>query len=71
MNELIGKRVMFVSSSDPYTRLTYGVEGTVTNIDCMGTVFVKWDNGSSLGMVRDAGDRFIIIQNKKEEISNA
>lgn len=62
---LIGKRVMFVSSDDPYTSLTYGVEGTVTNIDCMGTVFVKWDNGSTLGMVRDAGDRFLVVEEVK------
>lgn len=62
---LIGKRVMFVSSNDPYTRLTYGVEGTVTNIDCMGTVFVNWDNGSTLGMVRDAGDRFLVVEEVK------
>lgn len=61
-NVLIGKRVMFVSSDDPYTRLTYGVEGTVTTIDCMGTVFVNWDNGSTLGMVRDAGDRFLVVE---------
>jgi hypothetical protein len=59
---LIGKRVMFVHSDDPHTRLVYGDEGTVTNIDCMGTVFVKWDNGSSLGMVRNAGDSFLVIE---------
>lgn len=59
---LIGKRVMFVSSGDPYTRLTYGVEGIVTGIDCMGTVFVKWDTGSTLGMVRSAGDRFLVLE---------
>lgn len=68
--EIIGKRVMLIHTSDPYTKLAYGDEGTVTNIDCMGTVFVKWDNGSSLGMVTQAGDRFTIIQTKKEEISN-
>lgn len=62
---LIGKRVMFVSSDDPYTRLTYGVEGTVTGIDDMGTVFVKWDNGSTLGMIRDAGDRFLVVEEVK------
>jgi len=58
----VGSRVMFIHSDDPYTNLTYGVEGTVTNIDCMGTVFVKWDNGSSLGMVYDAGDRFTVVK---------
>jgi len=58
----VGDRVMFIHSADPYTRLTYGDEGTVTIIDCLGTVFVKWDNGSSLGMIRDAGDRFTVVK---------
>lgn len=58
---LIGKRVMLVSTNDPYTRLRYGDEGTVTNIDCMGTVFVKWDNGSTLGLIEDAGDRYEVV----------
>lgn len=59
--QLIGKRVRLISLNDPYTRLKYGDEGVVTNIDCMGTVFVKWDNGSNLGLVRDAGDRFMVV----------
>lgn len=63
----VGDRVMFIHCDDPYTRLTYGVEGVVTNIDCMGTVFVKWDNGSSLGMVRSVGDRFLIIRRNRKK----
>lgn len=59
--ELIGKRVRLISTSDPHTRLKYGDEGVVTYIDSMGTVFVKWDNGSSLGLVREAGDRFGVL----------
>lgn len=58
---LIGKRVMLVSTNDPYTRLRYGDEGTVTRIDDYGTVFVKWDSGSTLGLVQEAGDRFVIV----------
>lgn len=58
---LIGKRVRLISVNDPYTKLKYGDEGIVTNIDCMGTVFVKWDNGSNLGLVREAGDRFGVL----------
>jgi len=58
---LIGKRVMLVSTNDPYTRLRYGDEGTVKHIDHYGTVFVAWDTGSTLGLVEEAGDRFIVI----------
>lgn len=47
----IGKRVRLLRTSDPYTTLTRGDMGTVDFIDDMGTVHVKWDNGSSLGLI--------------------
>lgn len=53
----VGDRVRLVSCNDPYTRLTAGDLGTVSFIDDLGTVSVKWDSGSHLGMVEAAGDR--------------
>lgn len=50
-SNLIGKRVTLLRTSDPYTKLKAGDEGVVDCIDDMGTVFVKWDNGSSLGLI--------------------
>lgn len=50
-SSLIGKRIALVHTSDPYTRLRAGAEGTVDFVDDTGTVFVNWDDGSSLGMV--------------------
>lgn len=47
----IGKRIRLISTTDPYTRLKPGDEGTIDFVDDAGTVFAKWDNGSSLGMV--------------------
>lgn len=47
----IGQRVRLVYTSDPYTKLTPGTEGTVVFIDDLGTVDVKWDDGSHLGMI--------------------
>lgn len=58
---LVGKRVRLVHCDDPYTTLRAGDEGTVTLVDDFGTVHVKWDNGSSLGLVSEAGDRFAVI----------
>jgi hypothetical protein len=46
-----GDRIRLIHTADPYTRLMRGDEGTVTSIDGMGTVHVKWDNGSSLGLI--------------------
>lgn len=57
----IGRRVRLIRTTDPYTRLKRGDEGVVMTIDCTGTVFVKWDNGSTLGMIREAGDDFMFI----------
>lgn len=48
---LIGRRVRLNSTTDPYTNLRRGDEGTVVLVDDWGTVHVKWDNGSSLGLV--------------------
>ena len=43
--------VELVSMEDPYTDLKPGERGTVEFVDDTGTVFVKWNNGSTLGAV--------------------
>ncbi len=60
--ELVGKRVRFLRSSDPYTKLQHGDEGVVTTVDDFGTVHIKWDNGSTLGMITEEGDRFQLVK---------
>ena len=45
-----GTRVELISMNDPYTKLKPGDRGTVTMVDSIGTVFVKWDCGSGLGV---------------------
>ena len=49
---LVGKRVRLLFTSDPYTQLRKGDTGTVTFVDDIGTMFVDWDTGSSLGLVK-------------------
>jgi len=60
--ELIGKRVRFLRSSDPFTKLQHGDEGVVRTVDDFGTVHIKWDNGSTLGMITEEGDRFQLVK---------
>jgi hypothetical protein len=48
---LVGTRVQLIRCSDPYTRLLPGDQGTITFVDDMGTLHVKWDSGSSLGLI--------------------
>ena len=47
----IGMCVELVRMNDPYTRMDAGEKGTVVFVDDIGTVFVDWDCGSSLGVV--------------------
>ena len=46
-----GTRVELVSMEDPYSRLPEGTRGTVDAVDDIGTIHVRWDNGSGLGVV--------------------
>jgi hypothetical protein len=43
--------VELVHTSDPYTQLKPGDKGTVQFTDDLGTLHVRWDSGSSLGLV--------------------
>ena len=58
---LVGRRIRLVSTGDPWTRLRGGDEGVVVSVDSTGTVHVRWDSGSGLGLVREAGDRFVVV----------
>lgn len=55
-----GDRVRLVRCTDTRTRLKPGDEGTVVFVDSLGTVHVKWDSGSSLGLVPDEDDWEVI-----------
>ena len=57
----VGDRVRLEHCSDEYTELKPGALGTVNFIDGFGTVHVKWDDGSSLGMIAEVGDRFTVV----------
>lgn len=58
---LEGRRVQLQRTTDAYTNLKPGDRGTVSLVDDAGTVHVKWDDGSSLGLVWEAGDRWTVL----------
>jgi hypothetical protein len=60
---LEGRRVRLDRCDDPYTRLRPGALGTVLWEDDAGTLHVKWDDGSSLGLCPQDGDRFTLLPN--------
>lgn len=51
-----GQRVELVRHSDPDSPLAIGATGVVTHVDDLGTVHVRWGDGSTLGIVAEAGD---------------
>jgi Domain of unknown function (DUF4314) len=55
-------RVRLLHTDDPFTELRPGDEGTVRFMDNLGTLHVTWDNGSTLGLIHDAGDRWEYIR---------
>ena len=64
-----GSRVELIRMNDPYNRsLKPGCEGTVVDVDDMGTVFVKWDCGRGLGVV--LGEDEIRVLDKAGEQSD-
>lgn len=51
MNHLIGRQVQLVETKDKYTKIKPGYTGTISFIDDTGTVFINWQDGSSLGLI--------------------
>ena len=58
-----GDRVELVVTTDPYTRLRPGDRGTVTSVadSPEPTIGVQWDNGSTLAILPNAGDRVRLL----------
>jgi hypothetical protein len=52
-----GGRVELIHMDDPYTKLKEGDKGTIDFIDDANVIHVKWDNGSTLGLLPDV-DKF-------------
>ena len=56
-----GKKVELVFTDDSFTLLKPGDRGVVNFVDDTGTVFVHWENGSSLGLVPNV-DKWIYLE---------
>lgn len=55
-----GTRVELLKMDDPYTKIPIGTFGTVQSVDDAGTIRVKWDTGSTLGIVYNEDECRII-----------
>ena len=68
---LTGRRIVFLFSDDPHTKLKQGDKGTIKYErydDIFGdeSIRVDWDNGSTLSMIRGK-DAFTILNEGEEE----
>lgn len=50
-DEIVGKRVCLISTSDPYTNVAPNDFGIISHVDDAGTIHVNWTNGSKLGLI--------------------
>jgi hypothetical protein len=58
-----GTRVVIETMHDQ-NRVPYGTAGTVKYVDDEGTIFVAWDNGSSLGILPEIDTFHLEIERK-------
>jgi hypothetical protein len=58
-NELKGRRIRIYEMADPQA-VPSGTMGTITHVDGIGQIHVKWDNGSTLAVVPEE-DKYEII----------
>lgn len=56
----VGDRVECICMDDPQA-IPAGTRGTVYHIDGMGTIHVRWDNGSGLGLIPGV-DQYKVIK---------
>ncbi len=57
--ELIGKRIR-INHMDDIQPVPDGTEGTITGVDGIGQIQVKWDNGSTLSVIPEEDDYEIL-----------
>ena len=62
-DQLKGKRIELISTTDPYTGIKPGDRGTVDFVDDLGTIHITWDNGSQLGLV-PGEDQYKIVEDE-------
>jgi hypothetical protein len=57
--QLIGKRIR-INYMEDIQPVPEGTEGTITGIDDIGQIQVKWDNGSTLSVIDEIDDYEIL-----------
>lgn len=56
-----GTRIELIRMDDPWSSLMAGERGTVQMVDDAGTIHMRWDSGSGLGLV-PGEDAFRVVR---------
>ena len=59
--ELNGKRIRLIQMNDEPNSVPAGTEGTIFHVDDAGTIHVKWDDGSFLGVIIGLDEYQILV----------
>lgn len=63
-----GTEIELISMND-FQAIPSGTHGIVDFVDDIGTIFVNWDNGSTLGLVIGE-DRFKVIEKESPDMDS-
>lgn len=63
-----GTEIELISMND-FQTIPSGTHGIVDFVDDIGTIFVNWDNGSTLGLVIGE-DRFKVIEKESPDMDS-
>jgi hypothetical protein len=63
----VGMRIRMLSMNDEEHPVDQGLEGTITHIDGLGTIHVRWDDGRALGVIPGL-DEYQILPPEGEQV---
>ena len=55
-----GTRIELLTTMDDIQGVEAGMKGTVTKVDDLGTIHMRWDNGRGLGLI-PGEDKFKVL----------
>lgn len=65
-----GTRIQLLFTMNDMQGVEEGTKGTVTHVDDIGTVHMRWDNGRGLGLI-PGEDNFKILSRQDEEVKES
>lgn len=65
-----GTRIEMLTTMDDIQGVEAGMKGTVTKVDDLGTIHMRWDNGRGLGLI-PGEDQFKVLSRPQEEIKKS